>query len=82
VSYPFFWDQPGLARKCQELELAIPLADAVQGRFTTADVARALDTLRRRGTALRSALGRARAWEEAVVAKRPEVIRRIARLIA
>jgi UDP:flavonoid glycosyltransferase YjiC (YdhE family) len=82
VSYPFFWDQPGLARKCQELGLAIPLADTAQGRFTTADVARALDTLRRRSTALRSALGRAKAWEEAVVANRPEVIRRIVRLIA
>jgi MGT family glycosyltransferase len=81
VSYPFFWDQPGLARKCRELDLAIPLTDTVQGSFTTGDVDRVLETLRRRGESMRSALTRARAWEEAVVAQREDVIRRIIRLI-
>jgi len=81
LSYPFFWtsragaEMPGTGT-------GDSAGRRVQGRFTTADVARALDTLRCRSTALRSALGRARAWEEAVVAKRPEVIRRIVRLIA
>jgi MGT family glycosyltransferase len=82
VSYPFFWDQPALARKCQELDLAIPLADTVQGRFTTGDVGRVLDAQRSRSETMKSALARARCWEEAVIAKRPEVIRRIIRLLA
>jgi UDP:flavonoid glycosyltransferase YjiC (YdhE family) len=81
VSYPFFWDQPALARKCQELDLAIPLADTVQGRFTTGDVGGVLDAQRSRSQTMKSALARARCWEEAVIAKRPDVIRRIIRLI-
>jgi UDP:flavonoid glycosyltransferase YjiC (YdhE family) len=81
MSYPFFWDQPGLARKCQELGLAIPLADTVQEGFTIGDVGHALDTLRRRRAAMQSALARARSWEEAVIAQRPAVIRRIVGLI-
>jgi MGT family glycosyltransferase len=81
VSYPFFWDQPELARKCQEFNLAIPLADTVRGGFTRQDVDRVLDKLRSRSASMKSALGRARAWEEAVIANRPAVIRRITQLI-
>lgn len=81
VSYPFFWDQPGLARKCQELDLAVPLAAAVRGRFTPGDVGHALDAVSGRRASMRSALDRARGWEEAVIARRPEVIARIVGLM-
>lgn len=81
VSYPFFWDQPALARKCQELNLAIPLAGSVRASFTRDDVNCVLDTLRSRRESMQSALARARAWEEAVIANRPAVIRRITLLI-
>lgn len=82
VSYPFFWDQPALARKCQQLGLAAPLADAVRGPFTPADVDRVLDAVSGRRVAMESALARARAWEEAVIARRPEVIAQIVGLMS
>ena len=31
ISFPFFWDQPALAAKCQALGLAIPLTDVPRG---------------------------------------------------
>lgn len=80
VSYPFFWDQPELARKCRQLDLAIPLTGSVRGNFTPSDVGRVLDLLRSRGESMKSALSRARAWEEAVVANRPAVVRQIIQL--
>ena len=81
VSYPFFWDQPGLAQKCRELDLAVPLTDTVRGPFARADVDRALGAVNARGAAMQTALARARAWEEAVIARRPEVIARVISLI-
>jgi UDP:flavonoid glycosyltransferase YjiC (YdhE family) len=81
VSYPFFWDQPELARKCRQLNLAIPLTGTVRGDFTRSDVDRALDLLRSRSELMKSALSRARAWEEGVVANRAAVVRRIIQLV-
>lgn len=80
VSYPFFWDQPELARKCRQLNLAIPLTGTVRGNFIRSDVDRVLELLRSRGESMKAALSRARAWEEAVVADRAEVVQRIAQL--
>lgn len=81
VSYPFFWDQPELARKCRQLNLAIPLTGTVRGNFTPSDVDRVLGLLRSRGKSMKSALSRARAWEEAVVANRAAVVQRITQLV-
>jgi UDP:flavonoid glycosyltransferase YjiC (YdhE family) len=81
MSYPFFWDQPELARKCQEFNLALPLAGTVRGGFTQQDVGRVLNLLGSRSALMKSALGQARAWEEAVIANRPAVIGRITQLI-
>lgn len=81
VSYPFFWDQPGLAQKCQSLGLALPLSSRLRGTFSKDDVFTLLDTLTARREPFRAALSRARAWEELVTAGRPAVIQRMVDLI-
>ena len=38
MSYPFFWDQPALAAKCQNLGIAIPLVSHTRKPITNNDV--------------------------------------------
>ena len=82
VSYPFFWDQPGLAEKCQQLGLAIPLAGSPQGSFGKDDVSAALTRLGREKKSMRTALALARDWELAVIESRPAVLQRVLDLMA
>ena len=77
VSYPFFWDQPGLAHKCQAFGLAIPLIDLPHGSFGRHDVRRALSKLDAEREPMQAALSRAREWELAVIDNRPAVCERI-----
>jgi hypothetical protein len=77
VSYPFFSDQPGLAARCQELRLAEPLAEELRGTVTTRDIYAALERVQNRLGTIRQKLAEARAWELAVMARRPAVIERI-----
>jgi UDP:flavonoid glycosyltransferase YjiC (YdhE family) len=77
LSYPFFWDQPGLAAKCAELGIAVPLANGLRAPIAAADVARALGEIDARGGEMRRRLDEARRWEENVVAGRAAVTRRI-----
>jgi MGT family glycosyltransferase len=77
ISYPFFWDQPGMARKCQQLGMAIPLAAAPQASLGQADVKVALQKLSHERESMQKALARARGWELAVMETRPVVIQRI-----
>lgn len=72
ISFPFFWDQPALAAKCQDLGLAVPLTR--DGRL---DAEAAMEELRARGDTLRERLALARAWEEDVVAGRGAVVRQM-----
>jgi UDP:flavonoid glycosyltransferase YjiC (YdhE family) len=81
VSYPFFWDQPGLARKCQAFGLAIPLADSPRGRFGRGDVRAAVERLACEKESMQQALSRALEWEMAVMANRPAVLQRVIDLI-
>ena len=81
VSYPFFWDQPGLAHKCQAFGLAIPLTDSPRGSFGTHDVRMALTRLAAERESMQAALSLAREWELAVIDNRPAVCERIADLI-
>lgn len=80
ISAPFFHDQPGLARRCQQLGLALPLAEpriAVPTPVQVRDVLeRAIDQL----PGLAARLAEARVWECRVMAQRPAVIARILRL--
>lgn len=78
LSYPFFWDQPGLAAKCQALGIALPLADAPRG-IVTADMAtRAIDRLLQERGDLASHLHEARHRELAVMASRNQVLDQLA----
>lgn len=77
VSYPFFWDQPGLAHKCQSFGLAIPLTDTLRGGIDKRDVRRIMTRLADARESMMAALSRARGWEEAVIANRPAVLRKV-----
>jgi UDP:flavonoid glycosyltransferase YjiC (YdhE family) len=81
ISYPFFADQPGLAQRCRELGLAVPLVDAVRGPVGPSDVRSALARVATEREAMRARLAEARSWEIETIRARPEVIRRIINLI-
>lgn len=82
LSCPFFWDQPGLARRCQELGLALPLLTEPRGPLDPATVAASLATFRERRRELAAALARARSWEDAVIERRPAILDRILALVS
>ena len=77
LSYPFIWDQPQLAKTCERLGLAIPLAARPMAPITADDVNAALDRAERSRDAMRAALAVARRWELEVIDARPGVLRRI-----
>jgi MGT family glycosyltransferase len=77
ISYPFFGDQPALARRCQSLGLAIPLAAEPRAPIDEAAVRRALDRAVRARGARGARLAEARAWELATIAGRDAVLDRI-----
>jgi len=79
VAYPFFGDQPGLAARCCELRLAVPLAES-RAPVTEEHVAAALGRLSDEAPAMDAALELAHARELEVIAGRPAVIQRIAAL--
>lgn len=76
LGYPFFSDQPGLAARCRDLGVSIPLATELRGVVTAATIGAALE---RAGT-LRARVAEARTWEQRVMQRRPEVLARIAKL--
>ena len=82
ISYPFFSDQPGLAERCRELGLAIPLTDRPLERVAKDRVRAALAEFEERRESMAAALERARAWELQAIAGRDSVVGRITDLIA
>lgn len=81
ISYPFFWDQPSLARKCQDLGLAIPLTDSLRGPVQESDLGGAFEIYRKDKASLEHKLESARCWEEQVIGQREQVLDRILGLI-
>ncbi len=77
ISSPFFSDQPGLAIRCQELGLAVPLVGELRAPLDCGDILAALDRIAQRRESIEASLQAARDWELAVMARRPEVISRI-----
>ena len=77
LSYPFFWDQPSMARQCQALGLAVALSDVPQAPLTPAGVHAALDEVLANRDAMLDRLAEARQWELDVIAARPNVAQRI-----
>ena len=77
ISYPVFSDQPALARRCQALGLAVPLASA-PGAPVRADALRvALQRLTDDRDGLASRLAEARSWELRTIAGRGAVVDRL-----
>jgi UDP:flavonoid glycosyltransferase YjiC (YdhE family) len=77
VSYPFIWDQPSLAAKCEQLGFALPLTPTRRGAVTQAHVAHALEECVSRRDSHRAAIARAHQWERDTIAARPAVVDRI-----
>ncbi len=77
ISYPFFGDQPALARRCEELRLAVPLADAARGDFDEARVCSALARLQQSEGEHAERLAEARRWELRTMAGRDAVVDRM-----
>ncbi len=77
LSYPFFGDQPGLARHCQQLGLAVALTDAPQAPLDGARLRAALRRLIEERAAFAARLATARTWEVRTIAERPQVLDRI-----
>jgi UDP:flavonoid glycosyltransferase YjiC (YdhE family) len=80
ISYPLFWDQPALARKCQELGLAIPLTTSVRAVPKVSDVLSVLKRFERERGQMQASLQRACQWEQQMMARRGEVMQRILRM--
>lgn len=81
ISYPFFWDQPALAEKCQKFGLAIPLTGSLRGEFGKDEVRVALTRLAAERGSIRAAFARAHEWEMAVIENRATVLKQIENLI-
>ncbi len=81
VSYPFFWDQPALAARCQELGLAHPLTSRLRGEVGPADVEEAVGRVAETPGEMHARLADARRWELETIRRRPEVIARVLSLI-
>jgi UDP:flavonoid glycosyltransferase YjiC (YdhE family) len=81
ISYPFFADQPSLAKRCQELGLAVPLVDVLRGPVTPGDVHSALARVVAEREAIQARLAEARAWELETIRGRALVIERIVDLM-
>jgi MGT family glycosyltransferase len=80
ISYPFTSDQPGMAERCRELGLAVPLVGAPRETVTTAAVESALASLSAKAGAMRPRLAEAREWERQVISGREAVLERITAL--
>jgi UDP:flavonoid glycosyltransferase YjiC (YdhE family) len=80
ISYPFFWDQPAQAERCQRFQLAIPLTDGLRAEVRGDDVDVALSRLSANRESMGEALSTAHQWETEVVANRPRVLQRISEL--
>ncbi len=81
LSYPFFADQPALARLCGELGLAISVADAPRRPLASEQVRDALARLAAEADARALALERAREWEVEVLDGRDAVIAQLVGLM-
>ena len=77
LSYPFFWDQPALAGRCQQLGLAVPLGKGPRAPIDETDVLEALSAFDLQKGMLRENLRRAAQWEVEVIESRDRVYDRI-----
>jgi MGT family glycosyltransferase len=77
ISYPFFGDQPALARRCQELGLALPLTESPRQSVDPDKLRAAVARLIDERTANAARLDEARSWELRMMANREAVLDRV-----
>lgn len=79
LSLPFFWDQPALAKRCEEFGLAIPLADrpGPVAELEVPEVLRCIRAALGEGDRIRDRLSEARVWEQIAIADRHETALKI-----
>jgi MGT family glycosyltransferase len=77
LSCPFYGDQPALARRCQELGLALPLSDAPMGGVDPDRLGAALAELDADRAGFEARLEEARGWELRTIAGREDAIDRM-----
>lgn len=82
LSYPFFGDQPALARRCQDLGLAVALGEEVRAAVEPEALRAAVGRLTDERAAFAARLAEARSWEERTLARRDAVLDRMLRLVA
>ncbi len=77
ISYPIFHDQPGLARRCQQLGVAVALTPELRGPVSVDLLQETIEKVRSMGQGMRDQLRTLREWEIETVERRPIVIKRI-----
>lgn len=77
LSYPFFGDQPALARRCRDLGLAVPLADEPRGPLAARAVRDAIERVLAERDAFAERLAAARGWELRTIAGREAIVDRM-----
>jgi UDP:flavonoid glycosyltransferase YjiC (YdhE family) len=80
ISYPFLGDQPALARRCQDLGLAVALTTEPRAPVTPTDVRVALARLANDAAGFGKRLAEARSWELRTMSQRNQVVDRIVAL--
>ena len=77
ISYPLFADQPGLAKRCEELGLAVPLAGGLRAPVSAGMVRAAIEQVLSQKERMQANMITARDWEDHVIAARPYVVGKI-----
>ena len=82
LSYPFLWDQPALARRCQEFGIALPLGHALRSPLEARAVNAVIDRAFAARDTLAERLAMACGWEQSVIDSRGSVLDQILALAA
>ncbi len=82
VSHPFFGDQPALARRCQDLGLAVPLIEEPRSKFRRDAVQLAIWRLSQDEDVFAERLAEAKSWEMRTIAGREAIIDRVLGLMS
>ena len=77
LSYPFFGDQPALARACADLGLAVPLTETPLAPLQPGDLRAAAALVSADADGFASRLSEAREWELETIAGRDAIVDRI-----
>ena len=77
LSYPFFGDQPGLARVCARLGLAVPLTETALAPLRPGDLHAAAGRIAADADGFATRLAEAREWELRTIAGRDAIVDRI-----